>query len=175
MYCSLLTGGHVSEVAPDRLKPGSHQQESSVESVESVINWKITLHNGLGKSSSLIGFERAWAKLCSRMRTLCPETNWISICESCEEIDTRTVIAIQYWLESVIATPEWPFPEQVIISASGGEQPVFRIMLSLQKKTNLPIGKVPNGISVLFWKDNYSHGWLIKSAETFSVNKTGEA
>lgn len=165
----------MSEVAIDRPKTGSLPQENTSQSVETVVDWKSTLHTGLGKTSSLIGFERTWSKLCSHMRTLCPETNWISICESCEDIDTRTVISIQYWLESLIVTPEWPFPEQVILSATGGEQSIFKVMITSQKKGELPYGNPPRSISVIFWKDKYSHGWMIKPAETFSVNKTGEA
>lgn len=141
---------------------------------ELTINWKSTLQLALCKSHQLQATERAWAHLASSMRDLCPETTWLTIAESYEVDEPENIKSFQDWLEALIATPEWPFPEQVIITSTGGKNPSWKILFD-KKVTKIPFTTPPMGLSVVPWRDKHNAGWKIAVVDNFNVSKAGEA
>lgn len=121
------------------------------------LNWKSALQIILCKTANQINSERAWAKLCLRLRTICPETSWYSVCENHEDQDQeQTIQKIGHWLESFIMSTQWPFPEQVMI-ISLQESSSWRIIFLNQHE--LPLYPTPEGFSVKTWQDEKSSGW----------------
>jgi hypothetical protein len=138
------------------------------------LDWKKSLSIALCKSEKQLTNERTWAKFITRMRDLCPETTWFSIGECTESLDHKSIVAIQFWLESLVSNPEWPFPEQVILMTPNKNNKSFKVIFP-KSISKLPYTQPPRGLSATKWKDKYSCGWKITQAETFNSTKAGEA
>lgn len=155
----------------------NHSQSIQIENGKSsqeevVLDWKQPLSDVLAKSFYEIKNEKAWASLCQTMRESCPETKWLSICEASKADVSESIKTFQAWINLLIATPEWPFPEQVILMMSAGEE--FKILFS--KNTTLLPYVVPfSNITVTPWRDNHTNGWKIQKGLTFNASKAGEA
>lgn len=149
------------------------ESTSTLESSE--LNWKASLKKSLCKNQNEISVERDWATLSATMRSLCPETTWITICENKFDTENNKFPQITNWLSSLIAVPEWPFPEKVLITSSfDGDVSTLRIIF-LNIQSNLPYMTPPSGLLVTPWKDKYSTGWEIKNIDSYIINKSGEA
>jgi hypothetical protein len=168
-----LTGGHVrssNEVLPKISEPEKNISEiSSTQEVS--LNWKNTLEEILCKNPEQINSERAWAKLCSRIRDLCPETSWFSICEDTEINQLENIQAIGFWLETMISGSEWPFPVKVIVTSTKDS---WKILFS-EEISKLPFATPPAGLTITPWRDKHTSGWKIKAIDSFNVIKEGEA
>jgi hypothetical protein len=142
-------------------------------SKEMDVDWKDVLSLGLCKSSSQISVERTWAKLCSDIRNLCPETNWLTITEDLNICDTKTISAIHHWLEALVATPEWPFPKQVTLMINGNKDHCFSILFqgSIAK---LPFFVPPTGFALSPWRNEHFSGWKVIQSSVVNSNKIGE-
>lgn len=138
---------------------------------EVVLDWKQPLADVLTKSHYETKNEKAWASLCHSMRELCPETKWLSICEASKEDHSESIKSFEAWINLLIATPEWPFPDQVILMMSEGE---FKILFS-KTTTLLPYAVPFANITVTPWRDNHTNGWKIQKGITFNGSKAGEA
>lgn len=158
-----------------RIPETSERSNSAViPSEELTINWKSALYLALCKTENLQATERAWSQLCSSIRDLCPETTWITIAESHEIHNLHSVRSFQTWLEALIATPEWPFPKQVIITTSGDKNHSWKILFD-KSISKIPYTTPPKGLSISPWKDKHNSGWKVMAVDTFNVNKAGEA
>jgi len=148
------------------------EKNTTTSQEEVVLDWKQPLADVLAKPHYEIKNEKAWASLCHSVRELCPETKWLSICEASKEDITESIKTFHSWIQLLIATPEWPFPEQVILMMSAGEE--FKILFS--KNTTLLPYVVPfSNITVTPWRDNHTNGWKIQKGVTFNGSKAGEA
>jgi hypothetical protein len=143
---------------------------------EQNIDWKSILNSTLATPPDAVASQRAWAALASKVREMCPETEWVFIRE--EEStpgEEKAISSIQYWLEALVAHIDWPFPEQVILSAShSGKDRTWNVMV---KKSD---GKIPyvtpsSNITVTAFKDAHTQGWKIQASNSFTLNKAGEA
>jgi hypothetical protein len=141
---------------------------------EQIFSWKDVLKSSLGKTEKQINSERSWAKLCQRMRDLCPETTWLSICEQSEQSSQILIPSFQSWLESLVATVEWPFPESVILISSGNSKPSVSIIFNKTIHT-LPFSPPPKGLSIMACRDEYTHGWLIQPMTSNKYLQIGQA
>ncbi len=140
-------------------------------SLERNINWRDALTAGLGKSNSHIESERAWGCLCSSMRELCPETEWISLTsEQALGSAKEQVRALQSWLENLVGSAEWPFPKKVMLIA---ELDNWKIVF--EKSTKLPFIIPPSNLTVSPWRDLHSTGWKVQAINSYNVSKVGEA
>lgn len=148
------------------------EKDSSSSKEEVLLDWKQPLSDVLAKSHYEIKNEKAWASLCHSLRELCPETKWLSICEASKEDVSKSIETFQAWINLLIATPEWPFPDQVILMMSAGEE--FKILFS-KKITLLPYAVPFSNITVTPWRDNHMTGWKIQKGITFNGSKAGEA
>jgi hypothetical protein len=142
-------------------------------SKETDLEWKDVLSFGLCKSKSQILVERTWAKLCLDMRTLCPETTWLTITEDLNTCDSITISAIHHWLEALITTPEWPFPQQVTLMINGNKDHCFSILFqgSIAK---LPFYIPPTGFSLSPWRTEHFSGWKLIQSSVINSNQIGE-
>lgn len=150
-----------------------HENDIQVPSQEEVeLDWKKSLTEVLSKSHYEMKNDKAWANFSQSMRELCPETTWLSICEnSNKEDDTHTIASIQDWLEKLVATEAWPFPEKVILMMEAGKE--YKVIFA--KGTKLPFIESSEDIICSPWKDNHSVGWKIQKSEPFKINKAGIA
>lgn len=138
---------------------------------EQSLSWRDALTVGLGKNESQIESERAWGRLCTSMRELSPETEWISLAtEQALDNVSEQIAAIQNWFECLIGSAEWPFPKQVIIMA---EKDNWKIVF--EKSTKLPFISPPANLTVVPWRDSHSIGWKIQAINSYNVSKVGEA
>jgi hypothetical protein len=153
-----------------------HSQSIQIESDKSsseevVLNWKQPLSDVLAKSHYEMKNEKAWASLCQSVRELCPETKWLSICESTKEDLTESIATFSSWITKLLATPEWPFPEQIILMMTASQE--FKILFP--KNTKLPYMIPFSNMTVTPWRDNHTSGWKVQKVKTFNGSKAGEA
>lgn len=164
-----MTGGHVrdSEINQIPLEIPLEQEH------EEIHHWKSTLA-ALCRPQDQVSTDRSWSRLCSTMRELCPETKWFSVFADSPAVSSAFITSVQTWLETLITSPEWPFPEQVILTSEGRTEPSVKIIFSKDTK-KIPFVETPEGITVSPWKDKYSAGWKVSASEAYVVNKAGEA
>lgn len=143
-------------------------------SLDQPLSWQSVLVQSLGKSEKQILTERAWGNLCQRMRDLCPETKWISIFEQSEKNDQRLIKSIQVWLETLVTTAEWPFPEQVILMSASDIDGSFRIIFN-KNTTKLPYNIPPRAITVSPCRDEHTIGWRIFPVAPQNIKQIGHA
>ena len=137
---------------------------------EQSISWRDALTLGQGKNESQIKSERAWGLLCTSMRELCPETEWISLATEQSLYNASEEIAsIQNWFECLIGSVEWPFPKQIIIMT---EKDNWKIVF--EKSTKLPFITPPSNLTVTPWRDIHSIGWKIQAINSYNVSKVGQ-
>lgn len=153
--------------------PIEEKDQTSTKSIEVEYNWKSALEMGMCKSLQEIKAERSWAGFIARMREICPESNWVSICETPTPKGRQSLLAIQNWMESIVATPEWPFPEQVLIMSSGKKNNSWLILIP-KSASRLPYIPSPEGIIITPWSDKHSAGWKIIQELPYNMNKAGE-
>lgn len=163
----------------EMLIPAIPVQEESVSTPvvqnETNIDWKKSLALGLCPTEAQVKSERAWSMMISDLRELCPETIWMSICEDkFEAADYNKIFAFHKWLHAIVAQPEWPFPKRVILVASNINGRNFKVLFD-KIEFRLPFVPHPAGITITPWKDKYSSGWKLTPANTFTVNKAGQA
>lgn len=150
------------------------EQEKLNEEVQ--VDWRDILKTALCANESEINTQRKWSTFTQRLRELCPETEWLFIREDgYTSKEAKMISEIQSWMEALIVSLEWPFPERVIISAhSSGKERIYKISFS-QKIGTLPYTPAPSTITVTPWKDEHSIGWKIRFLNSYSVHKAGEA
>ncbi len=147
------------------------------KSAQTVYDWKVVLDKGLGDDKNVIYQEKAWAQLCSKMREACPETNWYAISERVEKCTPDravTIDAIGKWLNNLLASSEWPFPEKIILVSVQRPTPSWKIIFEGNYK-KLPFTNPPLSLSVIPFRDKFSSGWTIHEIDSYNISKVGEA
>lgn len=145
------------------------KEKSSQEEV--YLDWKQPISDVLSKPHFELKNQKAWASVCSSIRELCPETKWLSICEASSEDISESIESFGGWIHKLITTPEWPFPDQVILMITANKE--FKILFS--KNTKLPYIVPFSSITVTPWRDNHTSGWKVQKSKTFNSSKAGEA
>lgn len=151
------------------------QAEESFDK-EFEINWKDVLASSLGVSVPEVSSQRSWSQLTGKMRSLCPETQWLFIREEVKDFNESAFVkSIQSWLEKLVALPEWPFPEKIFISAHSEQNQRYWQIYCLKTDGKLPFLSPPSNVTVFPWSDQYCHGWKIHAFSSFTSSKTGSA
>ncbi|HXH73746.1 MAG TPA: hypothetical protein VNJ08_02205 [Bacteriovoracaceae bacterium] len=156
-------------------KKNQHKQVNPVRTNEVVINWKRALNEVLCKSEDQTDSERNWARLCNRLRDLCPETNWIFIHDYQTVPQKEDLEALHVWLEGLIAVPTWPFPEQLILTSECNNNEHSWKLLFSRKVDKLPFSTPPLSLTIIPFHDQHSSGWHIRAIDSFTINQAGEA
>lgn len=146
-------------------------------SEERDIDWKKALVLGLAtQAPSNIEVEKAWAKLTTHMRNLCPETNWSFIFQAGCDSSAEETLLFQNWLEQLVAKEDWPFPKELIIIS---EAPVnvrqWKILIPHSNKKHIPYYQTYGKLNITPYKDPYSGGWKVSIEEIYTVEQVGEA
>lgn len=160
-------------VSVEKQRPFGEKTSSPKDEV--VVDWKSGLVIGLvGETEVSISSKRAWARFSSDIRDLCPETNWIFI--NSHELPNETLIhSLKGWLTQLVAVPEWPFPEEVII-VSESKNSKFRWRLTFRNHTGkIPFQEPPPGLTLSPFRNKALSGWLITENDSFETTKAGEA
>lgn len=155
-------------------KVNEGQNNKTQSSAEVQLDWKNVLQHGLAKSQQAVQADKAWASFISQIREKCPETNWLTISEEFHASHTHLLRPFQSWVDSLIASPDWPFPDQVLIIALGRKIPSWLVVMSHQP-SRLPLFNSPEGLLITPWKDKYVSGWKITEEKNYNLNKSGEA
>lgn len=138
------------------------------------LEWRDVLSVGLCKTSSQITTERTWSKLCTHIRDLCPETNWLAVTEELDACDSKMITAIHVWLESLVATPEWPFPNMVTLMISGKGSPSFEIIFN-KSVSKIPFCTPPKELSVMPCRSEHFSGWKLFLSDKIHLSQIGQA
>lgn len=160
----------------NRIIPDSRISEKALnhQVQETEVNWRSALTTALCKTDSSIKAERSWAKLCETMRCICPETNWLSICDDNFSLaDEKAINSISKWLKALVISPDWSFPENVILMSTHDKSPHWKIIFS-GKNIKLPYAIPPHNITVVPWRDKHSSGWKIIPVDSFNSTNAGE-
>lgn len=145
--------------------------------IEKNIDWKNPLVMGLsGRSEMNIKADKVWSLFAENIKKHCPETAWFFIHEDgTVEDEPGYIKSIHTWVKALIASPEWPFPEQVIVMSEikNNKRSWKVIFPKVQKR--LPYCEPPRGLTVIPYRDKFSGGWRIIPETTFENEKAGEA
>ena len=136
------------------------------------IKWKDILAIGLAHSDEQISAERKWSQVCSLLRDLCPETEWISIAQIGVKANAQLIDESITILKKMIAHPTWPFPKKVILSLNSSESFGLRILLDGQHKLNTTISS--EILSVQMVNNKYASGWFFAPKEQPTRSIQGE-
>jgi hypothetical protein len=165
-----MTGGLVRELRRELLI--SHKTNEAKRTTHIPLDWRNTLNELNGNPLSQLESERAWGKLCSDLRNLCPETNWISLCKGFENIQVKDIQNLSSWIKSLIATEGWPFPDKVLLIALGNT-PAWKVIFP--KGTVLPYLTPPLELTVTATRTEATVGWKISAQESYNLSIEGQA
>lgn len=156
-------------------KKDTLKQVTPVRTNEVVINWKRALTEVLCRNEEQTSSERNWARLCVRLRDLCPETKWTFIHNIQSYAQKEDIEALHVWLESLVADPSWPFPEHIIITSECHNKEHSWKLLFPRTVVKLPFATPPHSLTIVPYYDKQSSGWHIRAIDSFTINQAGEA
>lgn len=146
---------------------------NSENECEKEIDWKKTLSTHFSRPHEILQAERMWSMFCTHLRDLCPETQWISIARIEHSIDINLLNECEIWIESLVASAQWPFPEKIILTFNNQEH--FKLKISLITDKKISFNSFSKTLAFTPESSTHDCSWVIEKKVSKKNFLQGEA